>query len=807
MRRPARVGRRGRGGRTRWAGRKGGPGCAGRGGALASAAPTPPRPRAPPLSRRPAPPRVRGPVRALALAVLALAAAGAQAQITVRGFVETAEGTPLPGANVAVRALAGGPLQGATADGDGFYEVGPLAPGRYAVRVSFVGYVAYADTVRLTDGPVFPLTVALRSAEDALDEVVVEGTGGAVTVDGVQTIGPRDIARVPTPGGSGDLAGYLTTLPSVVTTGDTGGQLYVRGGTPSQNLVLVDGAPVFQPFHAVGFFSAFPEDVVGSVDLYAGGFGVRYNGRVSSVLDVTTRVGNLEAFEAAAEASPFLVGGRVEGPIRRGGSSFLVSARRSVIGATAPTVLGRDVPLAFSDVHAKVAQRDETGTCSASVLYTTDEGRVDPERGDIFGWTNGVVGGHCLFAPVTTAVRFETNLSLSYIGNRAGLADDPERTSSVYLLNADVDLSRLTSFGRLRYGAYGRLIRSAFTLGEQFATVRADDETAVTTGAYAEAEVALGGGLRATGGVLMSVPPYRSGPTVEPRGRLAWRPAGDSGPSLDLAAGLYRQSLLGITDERDAGSPFTAWSRPPVGDEETVARHLLLGASLPLGGLRLGAEVYDKRMRSQPVPEWSAVARFTTNLALADVVARGAEVRAEGRRGGAYGFVGYGYAEVEYTAQTDFGAWFGDPILAYNPPHDRRHQLSALGSYARGPWTASARWQYGSGLPFTRVAGFDEAIPPVGLPDVTGQRGTPRVLFDRPYNGRLPEYHRLDLSVGYRRPLAAGALDVQGGVINAYDRANLFYFDVFRLKRVDQLPIVPYVSVKVELGGTARAGR
>ena len=761
---------------------------------------------------RPAPPSTflgragRWLVLAVVLAALAFAAGGAAAQVTLRGFVESTEGVPLPGANVAVRAVAGGPLLGATADGDGFYEVGPLAPGRYAVRVSFVGYVAVADTVALAEGPVFPLTVALRPAQDALDEVVVEGAGGAVVVDGVQTIGPRDIARVPTPGGSGDLAGYLTTLPAVVTTGDTGGQLYVRGGTPSQNLVLVDGAPVFQPFHAVGFFSAFPEDVVGSVDLYAGGFGVRYNGRVSSVLDVTTRVGNLEALEASAEASPFLVGGRVEGPIRRGASSFLVSARRSVIEAAAPALLGREVPLQFSDVHAKVAQRDETGTCSASVLYTTDDGRVDPDRGDVFGWTNGVVGGHCLFAPVTTAVRFETNVSLSYIGNRAGRPEDPERTSSVYLLNADVDLSRLTSFGRLRYGAYGRLVRSAFTLGEQFATVRADDETAVTTGAYAEAEVRLGLGLRATGGVLVAVPPYRSGPTVEPRGRLAWRPAGDSGPSLDLAAGLYRQSLLGVSDERDAGSPFTAWMRPPVGDEETVARHLLVGGSVPAGPVRLSAEVYDKRMRAQPVPEWSAVARFTTSLVLADVTARGAEARAEVRRGGAYGFVGYGYAEVEYQAQTDFGEWFGDPILAYNPPHDRRHQLSALGSYGLGPWTASVRWQYGSGLPFTRVAGFDEVLPPVGLPDVTGQRGTPRVLFDRPYNGRLPEYHRLDASLGYRRPLAAGAVEVQGGVINAYDQANLFYFDVFRLKRVDQLPLVPYVSVKVEWGGAA-AGR
>lgn len=743
--------------------------------------------------------------RLVAFLALLLLSGGVRAQATIRGFVEASDrGGPLPGANVAFRALPDGALQGATADADGLYEVGPLALGEYAVRVSYIGYTTFADTVRIAEGPVVLFNVALQPGADELGEVVVtDDAVGAVGEGGLQTVRPADLARIPTPGGSGDLASYLTTLPSVVTTGDTGGQLYVRGGTPSQNLVLVDGAPVFQPFHAVGFFSAFPEDVVGSVDLYAGGFGVRYNGRVSSVLDVTTRTGNMGRLEAAAEAGPFLVGGRVEGPIRRGESSFLVSARRAVIEPVAPTLLGRDVPIRFGDLLAKVARRDETGTCSAMLLYTDDEGQVDPLRDDVFGWTNAVLGGHCLFVPATTSVRFETNLSLSHIGNRAGLAADPERTSDVYLLNADVDLSRLTTFGRIRYGAFARLIRTGFALGEQFTTLRADNETAVTTGGYAEAEVRLGGGLRATAGLLASIPPYGTQPTLEPRGRLAWRPAGDGGPGLDAALGVYRQSLLGVNDERDAGSPFTAWMRPPVGDAETVATHAVVGGTLPVGPLRLGAEAYAKRMRSQAVPVWSALARFTTTLTLADVDARGLDVRAEVRRGPFYGFVGYGYAEVEYTAQTDFGEWFGDPILSYHPPHDRRHQLSSLASARSGRWAGSVRWQYGSGLPFTRVTGFDETIPPIGLPDVTGQPGAPRVIFDLPYNGRLPTYHRLDVSASYEVPFRGGALTVQGGVINAYDRANLFYFDVFRLRRVDQLPLVPYLSFKVDLKGAA----
>ena len=725
----------------------------------------------------------------------------ASAQTTIRGFVSDGEGGgPLPGANVAVQPLPSGALTGATADADGFYEVGPMRPGRYAVRISYVGYRAVRDTVRLGEALVLTLNVTLDPEGGELGEVTVMDDAGAVAEGGVQTVRPADLARIPTPGGSGDLASYLVTLPGVVTTGDTGGQLYVRGGTPSQNLVLIDGAPVFQPFHAVGFFSAFPEDVVGSVDLYAGGFGVRYNGRVSSVLDVTTRNGSTERFRGAAEAGPFLVGGRIEGPIHRGTSSFLLSARTSVIEDLAPALLGRELPLVFSDVHAKLAQRGDEGTCTASVLWTRDRGRVDPERGDVFAWTNGVLGGRCVVVPRASPVRLETNMSVSYVLNEAGLPEAPERTSDVYLASADADLSRLTTFGRLRAGGYGRFVQTAFALGEQYTTLREDREAVIEAGAYGEVEVTLAAQLRATAGVLFEKPAYGRA-TLQPRGRVAWRPAGDAGPGLDVAAGLYRQSLLGISDERDAGSPFVVWTTPRTDERRVASTHLLVGGTVPFGGLRIGLETYAKRTRNQLVPILSSRAQFTTTLARASVAARGADLRVEGRRGAFYGFAGYGYAEVDVqAADGDFGDFFGEPVTRYRPPYDRRHQLSGLVSYQRGRTSASLRWQYGSGLPFTRVIGFDDAVPPAGLPDVRTDPGTTRVLFDRPYDGRLPAFHRLDVSVGRTVLIPGGRLVLRAGAINAYDRANVFYFDVFRVKRVDQLPLVPFVSAKLSLG-------
>jgi hypothetical protein len=119
---------------------------------------------------------------------------------------------------------------------------------------------------------------------------------------------------VPVPAASRDLAAYLQTLPGVVTTGDRGGQMFIRGGTHTENLTLMDGLLIHQPFHILGFFSAFPEELISSVDFYAGGFGARYSGRTSSVLDVRMRDGNRNEYAGTGSVSPFVAEPVLEGP-------------------------------------------------------------------------------------------------------------------------------------------------------------------------------------------------------------------------------------------------------------------------------------------------------------------------------------------------------------------------------------------------------------------------------------------------------------------------------------------------------------
>lgn len=162
----------------------------------------------------------------------------------------------------------------------------------------------------------------------------------------------------------------------------------------------------------------------------------------------------------------------------------------------------------------------------------------------------------------------------------------------------------------------------------------------------------------------------------------------------------------------------------------------------------------------------------------------------------------YGYGNVTYRAAKDaLGAWTDEPLVEYSPAHDLRHKLGITASLDV-PWlSASARWQYSSGLPFTPVYGYDTLLDLRGLRDRPLQVvGTPRAFFTRPYAERLPGYHRLDVSLEHTFNISPSVgLTAEAGAINAYDRANVFYVDIFTLDRVDQLPVIPYLSLEVSV--------
>ncbi len=194
----------------------------------------------------------------------------------VRGFVtDAANGEALQGVNVVLENAAGD-LRGVASTGDGIYGITRVPPGRYQLRASFIGFQTYVDTLDLSADERLTVNIALELDEAELDEIVVEGaeeTGAARMTAGLQTVRPKDIELVPAPDVSGDLVTFLTTLPGVVTIGDRGGQLFIRGGEPSHNMVLIDGMYVHQPYHILGFYSAFPSDIIRQADVYTAGYG------------------------------------------------------------------------------------------------------------------------------------------------------------------------------------------------------------------------------------------------------------------------------------------------------------------------------------------------------------------------------------------------------------------------------------------------------------------------------------------------------------------------------------------------------
>jgi hypothetical protein len=756
----------------------------------------------------------RRPPRALALlllvgAVLAVAHGARAQRATLRGFVtDAADGQRLPGVNVTVEG-AGDALYGAPTDADGFYTVAGVPAGRYVFRASFVGYETVTDTLDLAGG-VVQRDVAMAAATEELGEAVVTGerTSGAANITaGLQRVRAEDVAAIPAPDVSGDLANYLTAQPGVVTSGDRGGQLFIRGGEPTQNLVLLDGMPVYQPFHVLGFYSAFPTDLLSSADVYAGGYNARFGGQLSSVLDVSSRHGNKRRFGASASVAPFVSGVLLEGPLVPDRLSFLLTGRRSVIEQGAQHLVEQPLPFDFGDAFGKLHfTPGPASQLSVSGLYTFDRGTIgDPDapRPDEVRYTNAAGGFRYLLLPGSSPTLAEIVLSYALLDSELG----PSTPSDTSAFINERRLSRVDRFGAefnityflpridIRFGGFLRNTDTSSELGGLFQNVEVNTGNVTEAGLYVEPDFKLGTVLRISPGVRATLSPSLGRQFVEPRFRTVLEVGRHR---LSAAAGVYNQPIVGISDRRDATSIFTVWTTAPFGDIPR-AYHVLGGYRIrPVEALDFSVEGFYKWLENLSIAEWTAYPRLTTSLQPAEGEAYGVDLRGELRLGGVYASLTYGLSRVEYAATSPtFDLWYGEETLRFRPAHDRRHQVNALLKVPVFGFDISALWQFGSGLPYSRALGFDVFLLPDGIPDVFGEPGDARVLYERPFNGLLPDYHRLDVAVERLFDLGAATLTAQAGVINGYDRRNLFAFDLFTLRRVDQLPFIPTFGLKV----------
>ncbi|MEM1042485.1 MAG: TonB-dependent receptor [Bacteroidota bacterium] len=721
---------------------------------------------------------------ALALCALCLGP-GAEAQRAVLSgaVVDAEDGQALAGVNVVLERQDGQTFGRATGR-DGGFAFGGLLPGRYALAATFLGYDAFADTLALAFGDRVTLEIALAPAETAMETVTVETERTTTTSApaGLVQLRPADLAVIPAPDLSGDLAGVLTVQPGIATIGDRGGQLYIRGGTPTQNLVLVDGMRLFQPFHIVGFYSAFPAEIVQQADVYAGGFGARYGGRISSVIDVQTKNGSKQRFGGSASLAPFLTSVRVEGPIVPDEASFVLSVRESVVERVAEQVVGEALPYRFGDAFGKV--HFFTGPASfvsLTGLRTTDAGTIsgvaDQTRID---WTNEALGGRFFYLPPSVAAALD--VTVNYAAYRSSFEPDraPARDADVRSFGGQFALAYYLGRAEVHFGFGGQTLLFDYTFDRAGPTQR---ERTTEGTFFVEAEFDLGRGVRVEPGLrLQTFPAQQRDLSLEPRLRASW--AASPGLTLSTALGLYRQEIIGLSDERDIGDVFTAWASIPQNEPTPRALHAILGAEVrPTASLALGVEGYAKQLDAMQV------LLADRGLVRSNGEVFGVDLRAEWGRRPLTLLATYGYSASTYRNARE----------AYRPPHDRRHRLNLVGTFERGPWRLAARWQLASGRPFTRLVGvFDD----LGAPDPAGEfltaEGTPAVIPEAvPFRGLTPSYHRLDVSAERDFDLGPALLTLQASVINTTDRANFFYYDALRADRVDQFPLIPSVGLRV----------
>ena len=723
---------------------------------------------------------------------------------TLRGVVsDQSNGQPLQGVNIALD-HPDGTFLGVITDGDGIFVLTRIPEKQFRVSISFIGYESYTDTLVFQGGTTQTIDIALSPIQTELDALVVETereSGAARITAGLQSVRPEDIDLVPTPDVSGDLVTYLTAMPGIVSTGDRGGQLFVRGGEPSHNLTMLDGMYLYQPFHILGFYSAYPTDFIQNADVYAGGFGSRYSGRIASVIDVQTRNGNKRSFDQSIAFSPFVSSATIEGPFVKDHISFLTTARISAIEQLASQYIDEPLPYTFGDVFGKMHARISTNhQLSISALYTFDRGSLDPVRTtetDEIRWTNLAVGLRYLILPGTLPMRGEILISSSHLDTKLGPRDEPTRTASVGGFNGEVNMVYYSGTTQVDWGFFIRSPDLVAELGGQYQNLNFNFNRSTNVGAYIEPDFDLGQGLQVRVGGLGQLV-GDSGFFFEPRMRLVWSKGIHQ---FSAATGLYNQNLVGVNDRRDATNVFTAWVEPPSKDLPRAIHGLLGYRVSPKPWLELSVEGFYKGLSDLFIAEWTAFPRLTTRLQQATGRARGLDLRLEIRRPRYYAFLNYGLSDVSYDAmQESLLIWFGSESLTFRPPHDRRHQVNALFSTSLAGFDLSVRWNFGSGLPYNQVRAFDGFVLLDGLVDVSDRLAEARVIYDRPYGGILPTYHRLDASISRQFVWVGGSLvTVQASVLNAYDRANLFAFDIFTLRRIDQLPFIPTLGIKMEL--------
>ncbi|MEA1878707.1 MAG: TonB-dependent receptor [Bacteroidota bacterium] len=757
---------------------------------------------------------------ALVIAGLLSFSAGMAQTGSVRGFVyDKANGEPVIFCNVYLQ----GTTYGAATDVNGFYNITKIVPGSYKLVVQALSYAeSFTDVVVKAD-QIVSQKIFLDASVQNIDAVVVSAERQEMKTQiytSITKVTPKQMSKIPTIGSEPDLAQYLQVLPGVIFTGDQGGQLYIRGGAPIQNKVLLDGMIIYNPFHSIGLFSVFDSDVIRNADIYTGGFGAQYGGRISSIMDITTRDGNKKRIAGKVSSSTFMSKVLIEGPLKRaktnndGSSSFIFSAKHSYLEQTSKYLYSyvdtAGLPFGFTDFYGKVSINGKNGSKVNFFGFNFSDNVTYRDITDI-GWKSFGGGTNLVLVPENYPALIKANVAFSSYTIDMVEADQPPRQSSINGFN--VGLSFVYFFGKdeLDYGIETLGFNTNFNYFNAVGRKITQQQFTTELAAYAKYKMTMG--------KLLIEPSFRfhyyaSLAEASPEPRLGLKYNLSETFRIKFSGGMYSQNLIAANSDRDVVNLFYGFLSGPENlqkefDGERItsklqkSNHAILGFEVDITNkLNLNVEgyikdnvqltninrnkLYDDTGENQDKPEYLRK----------DFIIE---------TGQAYGLdflLKYDYKRLYFWTVYSIG-WVTryDGIITYPPHFDRRHNVNLVGAYTFGQdldWEFSTRWNLGSGFPFTQTQGFYEKIPfHDGInTDYTTANGELGIVYGPLNQGRLPYYHRLDVNLKKTFNVRNDSeIVVSLSITNVYNRNNIFYFDRVRYERVDQLPFMPTFGV------------
>ena len=779
---------------------------------------------------------------ALIIVLLCLVIVANAQKHTISGYVEDAStGEKIFMANV----YNGLKMQGTASNTYGFFSLS-LSSGDVKLVCSYVGYKTFNLSFQLNKDTVINIQL---SPSMLLQEVVVKGGASNNALRSSQMsineLSLKTVKSLPSFMGEADPIKILQLLPGVQsgTEGSTG--LYVRGGGPDQNLILLDGVPVYNASHLFGFFSVFNADALNTITLIKGGFPARYGGRLSSVLDIRMKEGNMK--KIVGEGSIGLVASRLtlEGPIIKDKASFIVSARRTLLDVWAAPLAKKIDPkdpipgYYFYDLNAKlnykISEKDrfylslysgsDLGTYAKSDVATSTKTSDDNFRLSWGNLTTAFRWNHLysskLFSNTTLTIsRYNFDTHIRYYNVNKGVTSDYESTysSGINDAAAKIDFDYVPAPGHyIRFGVSN--IMHNFNPGVMAFNLNATGTVSGNTdlkyggnkipaqeqGLYAEDDWQVTKKLKMNAGLHFSGFSVQNQWYHSLQPRLSLNYIVNDRFSLK-AAYSYMTQYLHLLSNSNVGLPTDLWLPSTDRVKPMDSKQYAIGGVYAINSMfQLSIESFYKTMKNmieykEGAVYWGQYDDWQDKIESGDGWSYGSEFLLEKKTGNTTGWIGY---TLSWNNRKFANINSGNTFPAR---YDERHDISVVVNHQfKKNIDMGLTWVFNSGSAFTLNS--EELL--FYSPDKQ-QSGTTLIQSAGARDGfRMPSYHRLDLGFNFHKKKAWGERVWRVGVYNLYSRRNPFFIytkndtsldksgnlvQTISFKQVSLFPIIPSVT-------------